>query len=354
MKLNFAVFGILLLASFMLFGCGSPQAPGTQFPVSGSPQPAPGTQPPASGSGTQQPAAGSQQYPDVSREDAIPSGAVKVTVDSDIYPPILHSDEFMNPVPLGLPVDTLGAEDSPFIMPDGNTLYVWFTPDPNIPVEQQLFDNVTGIYEYHKVGAGWGEPTRVWLAEPGEVSLDGCLFVQGNTAWFCSARLGNYRGIDMWTAEFVNGKWTDFQNAGEKLNVEYQIGEMHLSADGNTLYFHSGREGGLGGLDIWATEKVDGEWQNPVNFEIMNSPDNEGWPFISQDGKEFWFTRFYMGSPALYRSKNVDGQWAEPELIISQFAGEPTLDDAGNLYFTHHFYENSTMIEADIYVAYRK
>jgi hypothetical protein len=41
-------------------------------------------------------------------------------------------------------------------------------------------------------------------------------------------------------------------------------------------------------------------------------------------------------------------------LIISQFAGEPTLDAEGNLYFVHHFYLDGKQIEADIYVAYRK
>ena len=52
-------------------------------------------------------------------------------------------------------------------------------------------------------------------------------------------------------------------------------------------------------------------------------------------------------------SQYFDG-WQEPELIISQFAGEPTLDNEGNLYFTHHFFEDSKMIEADIYVAMKK
>ncbi|MDD5096595.1 MAG: hypothetical protein PHY95_03725 [Candidatus ainarchaeum sp.] len=336
--------GVLLLSAFLLFGCG--QQPGYQAPVSGSH--AYGTGNPAGS----QPAFNPAAYPTTTREESLPGGAVKVTVDSDIYPPILHSDEFTNPVPLGLPVDTLGAEDSPFIMPDGNTLYVWFTPDPNMPVEQQLFDNVTGIYEYHKVGAGWGEPTRIWLNEPGVLSLDGCLFVQGDTAWFCSAREG-YAGMNLFIARYVNGKWADWQYAGDTLK-DYEAGELHISADGSTMYFHSGRAGGKGGLDIWSTQMVDGHWSEPVNFEIMNSPDNEGWPFISQDGNEFWFTRFYQGGPALFRSKNVSGEWTEPELIISQFAGEPTLDNEGNLYFTHHFYENNTMIEADIYVAYRR
>jgi hypothetical protein len=41
-------------------------------------------------------------------------------------------------------------------------------------------------------------------------------------------------------------------------------------------------------------------------------------------------------------------------LIISQFAGEPTLDSQGNIYFVHHFYKDGEMIEADIYIAHRK
>ncbi|MGA2821268.1 MAG: hypothetical protein ABSF61_11495 [Anaerolineales bacterium] len=40
---------------------------------------------------------------------------------------------------------------------------------------------------------------------------------------------------------------------------------------------------------------------------------------------------------------------------MSRFAGEPTLDDAGNLYFVHYFFSrDGKMIEADIYLALRK
>jgi len=35
-------------------------------------------------------------------------------------------------------------------------------------------------------------------------------------------------------------------------------------------------------------------------------------------------------------------------------ATEPSLDNEGNTYFTHHFFRDGVMLEADIYVAYRK
>jgi len=46
--------------------------------------------------------------------------------------------------------------------------------------------------------------------------------------------------------------------------------------------------------------------------------------------------------------------WGAAELIVSRFAGEATLDRAGNLYFTDHLLSpEGKIVEADIYVARR-
>ena len=287
----------------------------------------------------------------IDRESKIPSGQVKITPATDLFPPILHSDEYEAPVPLPYPINTAGAEDSGFIMPDGNTFYVWFTPDPNIPAQEQLDDGVTGIYVSKKVDGVWQEPERVLLQEPDKQALDGCEFVQDNTMWFCTTRTG-YSGMHWFTAEYKDGKWTNWQIAD--FNPGYEVGELHITAGGQELYFHSSRAGGSGQYDIWISNNVDGEWSSPVNIEIINSPEVDGWPSLNQDGTELWFTRLYMGSPAIFRSKRVNGEWQEPELIISQFAGESSVDNEGNIYFTHHYYKDGVMLEADIYVAYKK
>jgi hypothetical protein len=326
--------GMLLL---LFSGCCSDDATG----------PAPGPQP-EPGQGTE-PESTPVIYP---RESTIPADAVKITPEMDIYPPILHSDEFEEPAPMPHPINTKGVEDSAFITPDGQNFYVWFTPDPNIPVQEQLIDGVTGIYWSKKVNGAWQEPERLILND--DLSLDGCLFVQGNEAWFCSARAGNFRELDVWTAQLKNGKWENWQNAGEQLNLDYLVGEMHITSDGKRMYYHSEREGGKGGYDIYVLKKEGGAWQPPEPVDAINTEEYEGWPFINEEMDELWFTRTYMGTPAIYRSNLVNGTWQEPELVVSQFAGEPTLDKEGNLYFTHHFYEDGTMLEADIYVAYKK
>jgi hypothetical protein len=286
-----------------------------------------------------------------SRYEALPTDVLKITPETDIYLPILHSGEYEEPVTLPYPVNTAGAEDSPFILDDGSTLYYFFTPDVRVPAEKQLLDGVTGIYVTQKTGDGWKEPERVVLND--DISLDGAEFAQDNIIWFASARAG-YDGINWFTAEFIDGKWQDWEYAGDWFPASYEVGELHFTKDWTQLYFHSGRPGGKGGYDIWTTQLVDGQWQEPVNIEGVNSAESEGWPWVSQDGRELWFNRTYLGTPALFRSRQVDGKWTEPELMISRFAGEPTLDNKGNLYFVHHYYKDGIMLEADIYLAKKK
>jgi hypothetical protein len=292
-----------------------------------------------------------QGYPDVTREEKLPSDVAKRTPDTDQHPPILHSNEFESPVPLPTGVNTSGAEDSPFVLPDGNTLYFFFTPDVRVPPEQQLLDEVSGVWVSRKEGDAWSEAERVWLQKPGKFALDGAVAIQGGEMWFASAREG-YEGVNMFTAEWADGKWSSWTYAGDRLMKEIQIGEVHLHGD--DLYFHSARSGGSGDDDIWVTTRSATSWSDPLNIAPVNTAARDAYPFVSTDGDELWFTRTYLGSPGVFRSVKTGGVWGAPELIVSQFAGEPTLDDAGNLYFVHHFYEDGVKIEADIYIARRK
>ena len=289
----------------------------------------------------------SENYP--TRESKIPDYMAKITPETDMIKPVLHSNEFKKPVPVPGQINTAGAEDSPFITPNGKTFFVWFTPDPNIPPEKQLIDGVTGIYSFEQKKGIWQNPKRVMLQNKGKLALDGCEFVQGNKMWFCSIREG-YTGMQWFTTEYKEGKWQDWKEA--EFNPEYQIGELHITADGKELYFHSPKGNKDGNYDIWVSENMDGKWQEPEKIDVLNTKEFEGWPYINNDKTELWFTRTYKGMPAIYRSKNINNEWQEPELIISHFAGEPTLDNGGNLYFTHHYYKDNKMLEADIYVAY--
>jgi len=285
----------------------------------------------------------------VDRLNKIPDNIKKITPENDIYPPIMHSNEFEAPMPVPGPINTPGAEDSPFIMPDGNTFYFWFTPDPNVPAQEQLTDGVTSIYASKKSGGIWQEPKKIILQEKGKVALDGCEFVLDNEIYYCSAREGIV-GMKWFKSEKKGNGWT-VGVYDEKISNLVE-GELHIS--GNTLYFNSTKLRGSGKNDIFMSEKINGSWGEPINISIVNSPEDDTLPYANQTNDELWITRTYKGTPAIYRSKKIDGEWQSPELIVSQFAGEPTLDNEGNLYFTHHFFKDNKMLEADIYVAKKK
>lgn len=217
------------------------------------------------------------------RSEVIPSDAVKITPGMDVFPPILHSDEWKEPVPLAGPVNTAGAEDAPVITPDGQTLFFFFTPDVDVPANEQLVDGATGIWWSKRPNGDRTDPERIVLND--DVALDGPMFVQGDMLWFASVRKGNYREVDMYTARFNGETWTNWENAGQVLNEQYGIGELSISPDGGTMYF--GQEGEYGGRDLWKSEKISGEWSEPVNLgSRVNSALNEDQPCITPDGEE--------------------------------------------------------------------
>jgi hypothetical protein len=292
------------------------------------------------------------------RAERVP--AHKVTPEEDAWPPQVAAG-WSQPVPLPYPVNTSGGEDSPFLMPDGQGLYFFFTPDVSKPAQEQLFDGLTGIWFTHRSGETWSEPERVLLADPGELALDGCEFVTEQLMYFCTIRTG-YTEIQWFRADMVDGLWQGWYDASEELRQdEYEVGELHISADGQALYFHSKRSGGYGGLDIWVSGLMPGGWSEPANLgPTVNTPNDEGWPYISPDEQELWFTgQSTKGQPgpAIFHSqRQPDGSWGQAEEIVSSFAGEPTLSEDGrSLYFVHHYFnaDVTQMLEADIYVTTR-
>lgn len=296
-------------------------------------------------------ACASPTHPILDRQAALPPIAQKRTPLSDPHPPRLHVSGYADPVPLPGAVNTAGAEDSPFLLPDGRTLYFFFTPDVSLPAEAQVQDPTSGIWVSQRTGDSWGEPERVWLQDPGKLALDGAPCVHGDTLWFASVREG-FTGVNLFQARQIAGAWTNWTYVGDRLMEELHIGEVHQHGD--QLYFHADRPDGLGGLDLWVTTREDGAWSDAVNLRALNTPGMEDFPFLTPDGQEIWFTRTVQGTPAVYRSLWEGAGWEPPELVLSQFAGEPTLDAAGNLIFVHHYVENGIMIEADLYIAYRK
>ena len=294
--------------------------------------------------------------PTIGRATAIPSSAVKYGPADDVWPPFTAAG-WSAPEMMPGPINTAGAEDSPYPTHDGQAFLFFFTPDLNIPAEKQLLDGVTGLWSASAIDGTWSEPTRVWLAAPDEPALDGCPFVLGDLLYFCTIRVGNLREIDLFRATLRDGVWMDWQNAGREINLDLEAGEMHMSASGSEIIFASRRAGGFGGYDLWRAQKSANGWSPAENLGPgVNTAADENRPALSPDERELWFdapSLLGRPGPAIYRSRRTpEGAWGAAEEIVSQFAGEPAFSaDGQTLYFVHHYFTQdlSHMFEADIY-----
>lgn len=67
-------------------------------------------------------------------------------------------------------------------------------------------------------------------------------------------------------------------------NPNYSVGHPAITQDGNTLYFISDMPGGLGGTDIYVSQRKNGEWQAPANLgSSVNTPGDEMFLFLHND-----------------------------------------------------------------------
>jgi outer membrane protein OmpA-like peptidoglycan-associated protein/Tol biopolymer transport system component len=131
-------------------------------------------------------------------------------------------------------------------------------------------------------------------------------------------RDGVMGGCDIWEA-IVDGMEVKEVNAIEgHPNSEKWESQAAISCDGQTLFFSSTREGGLGGADLWFSKKnIDGTWSEPKNLgPRINTPQDEESPFISNDGQTLFFTSTghpSFGDQDIYMSVlDPQGRWAEP------------------------------------------
>lgn len=171
----------------------------------------------------------------------------------------------------------------------------------------QLFDNDTKLlmYKYTKGGdfyysefadGQWGTPIRMKDINTGYFESDAHISSDGKTMYFSSNRDSKDGNLDLYKSEMTGeGVWGEATPISE-LNTDYDEDSPYLTPDGNTLYFSSRGRNTMGGYDIFKTEKVGGKWGTPQNMGFpVNSPDDDTYFFMQEDGKTAYMTSFRIG-----------------------------------------------------------
>jgi len=221
----------------------------------------------------------------------------------------LASAQMKNPVnvsiqPLREYINQGSVNDRPVVSYDGSTMAY---------TERRGLESV--VYVTRKEGLSWGTPVDITLeASMGTDCHTTSLNSDGTELYLF--KNDNYDG-NLYVTRFIDGRWSPVEKLNRNINTKFYESHATVSNDGKKLYFTSNREGGLGELDLWVSEKdATGDWGLPTNLgNAVNTPYNEETPFLSIDGNTLTFSsegHGSMGGYDIFLSKLSNGKWGNP------------------------------------------
>lgn len=128
----------------------------------------------------------------------------------------------------------------------------------------------------------WGEPVSLGpvINSPNN-DLAPAISKDGLSLYFQSNRPGGLGGPDLWVSQRSDrdAEWEPPVNLGLAINSSFTEGAPAFSRDGHWLFFNSDRPGGAGGTDMWLSWRAhthdDFGWETPVNLDSLNSSSGE-------------------------------------------------------------------------------
>lgn len=173
---------------------------------------------------------------------------------------------------------------------------------------------------------------------------DYAMFLYRDRLYFTTNRPtheGYIHGDDLWFSDREADGWSQSLNFGAKLNTPQDEGSPYITSDGEYVYFvQCWTEDGLGDCDLYmARMDYNGKWQEITNLgDRINSKYWDSQPYLSPDGEYLYFASDRPGGHGgsdIWRSKRLrSGRWGEarnlgPEINTSGDEKAPMLAPNG-------------------------
>ena len=166
----------------------------------------------------------------------------------------------------------------------------------------------------------WSRP--IFLPEPintkgneGSVALN----KRGTVMYLtqCKVEKKKELGCGIYVSKRKGKVWSEPQKLQIKVDEKTTIGHPAINSDESILIFSSDLEGGYGGKDLWiVTKEKRNTWSKPINLgPMVNTPGDEMFPFLHEDGSLYFSSNGHVGMGGLdiYKtSQNENGAYKLP------------------------------------------
>lgn len=181
-------------------------------------------------------------------------------------------------------------------------------------------ESFTKVYTYQSAGENYENVVKLFMGDLNSRYNDGpvCFSDEGRKIYFTRNNFGSkYKSKDgTYKLKIFEASlnYSGFDSVAIMSFVTNDDNFAHpsVSKDGNTMYFVSDMPGGFGGLDIYVCKReANGEWGGCTNLGItVNTPGNEMFPFIADDGKLYFSSNGHdgLGGLDVYEAKMKDGK----------------------------------------------
>jgi tetratricopeptide (TPR) repeat protein len=138
---------------------------------------------------------------------------------------------------------------------------------------------------------------------------------------------------DIYSSSFNGVSWSPAVKLNKNINTKYWESHGFISETGDQIVFASNRPGGSGGLDLYISHRINGNWGPAVNLGTeINTEFNEDRPFLINNGKTIFFSsqgHENIGGYDLFRADmQPDGSWGKPKNL-----GYPINTPDDNIFF---------------------
>ena len=163
----------------------------------------------------------------------------------------------------------------------------------------------------------WSAPVNLGSAINSASSDQGpAMSRDGLSLYFHSNRPGGLGGFDIYVSQraSVDDPWGAPMNLGPTVNTSFDEGNAAFSRDGHSLFFQSIRPGGFGGIDLWVSNRNhthdDFDWEPAINL-------GPGVNSASDDNAPSYFENDELGVAQLYFVSSRPGGLGGQDIYLS-------------------------------------